>query len=96
MSNVLFLMQEYTVYRARKTQDSKFFLMFLSLEARKKKRVMKVPKGTSDYQATWIVDEGEEENGDMDEESSDNDDDDDMLDEAMDKEDGETDSQVHI
>lgn len=73
-----------------------FFLMFLSLEARKKKRVMKVPKGTSDYQATWIVDEGEEENGDMDEESSDNDDDDDMLDEAMDKEDGETDSQVHI
>lgn len=73
------------------------FLMFLSLEARKKKRVMKVPKGTSDYQATWIVDEGEEENGDMDEESSDNDDDDDdMMDEAMDKEDGETDSQVHI
>lgn len=77
-------------------QDSKLFLMFLSLEARKKKRVMKVPKGTSDYQATWIVDEGEEENGDMDEESSDNDDDDDMMDEAMDKEDGETDSQVHI
>uniref|UniRef100_A0AAX7V1L9 Pre-rRNA-processing protein TSR1 homolog n=1 Tax=Astatotilapia calliptera TaxID=8154 RepID=A0AAX7V1L9_ASTCA len=62
-------------------------------EARKKKRVMKVPKGTSDYQATWIVDEGEEENGDMDEESSDNDDDDDMMDEAMDKEDGEIDSQ---
>ncbi|XP_030600305.1 pre-rRNA-processing protein TSR1 homolog [Archocentrus centrarchus] len=63
-------------------------------EARKKKRVMKVPKGTSDYQATWIVDEGEEENGDMDEESSDDDDDDDdMMDEAMDKEDGETDSQ---
>lgn len=57
---------------------------------------MKVPKGTSDYQATWIVDEGEEENGDMDEESSDNDDDDDMMDEAMDKEDGEIDSQVHI
>lgn len=25
MSNVLFLMQEYTVYRARKTQDSKLF-----------------------------------------------------------------------
>lgn len=70
--------------------------MFLSLEARKKKRVMKVPKGTSDYQATWIVDEGEEENGDMDEESSDNDDDDDMMVEAMDKEDGEIDSQVHI
>uniref|UniRef100_A0A672HA17 Pre-rRNA-processing protein TSR1 homolog n=1 Tax=Salarias fasciatus TaxID=181472 RepID=A0A672HA17_SALFA len=46
-------------------------------EARKNKRVMKVPKGTSDYQATWIVDE-EEENGDVDEESSDDDDDDDV------------------
>uniref|UniRef100_A0A4W6G5S5 Pre-rRNA-processing protein TSR1 homolog n=1 Tax=Lates calcarifer TaxID=8187 RepID=A0A4W6G5S5_LATCA len=49
-------------------------------EARKNKRVMKVPKGTSDYQATWIVDEDEEENGEVDEESSD-DDDDDMMDE---------------
>ncbi|XP_038548324.1 pre-rRNA-processing protein TSR1 homolog [Micropterus salmoides] len=58
-------------------------------EARKKKRVMKVPKGTSDYQATWIVDDDdEEENGEMDEESSD-DDDDDMLDEAMDGDDDE-------
>ncbi|CAJ1065222.1 pre-rRNA-processing protein TSR1 homolog [Xyrichtys novacula] len=53
-------------------------------EARKTKRVMKVPKGTSDYQATWIVDEDEEENGELDEESSEDDDDnDDMLDEAM-------------
>ncbi|KAM9359767.1 pre-rRNA-processing protein TSR1 homolog [Symphorus nematophorus] len=61
-------------------------------EARKNKRVMKVPKGTSDYQATWIVDEDDEENGEMDEESSD-DDDDDMLDEAMDGEDEENNSQ---
>lgn len=43
----------------------------------------------------WIVDEDEEENGDTDEESSDNDDDDDMLDEAMEGEDEETNSQVH-
>ncbi|KAM3616618.1 uncharacterized protein V6R79_020905 [Siganus canaliculatus] len=57
-------------------------------EARKTKRVMKVPKGTSDYQATWIVDEDEEEKGETDEESSD-DDDDDMLDEAMDGDDEE-------
>ncbi|XP_069568523.1 pre-rRNA-processing protein TSR1 homolog [Brachyistius frenatus] len=56
-------------------------------EARKNKRVMKVPKGTSDYQATWIVDEDEEENGDLDEESSD--DDDDMMDEAMDRDEEE-------
>ncbi|XP_070826451.1 pre-rRNA-processing protein TSR1 homolog [Chaetodon trifascialis] len=64
-------------------------------EARKKKRVMKVPKGTSDYQATWIVDENEEENGEMDEESSDDDDDDDddMMDEAMEGEDEENISQ---
>ncbi|XP_062241398.1 pre-rRNA-processing protein TSR1 homolog [Platichthys flesus] len=63
-------------------------------EARKSKRVMKVPKGTSDYQATWIVDEDEEENGEIDEESSaDDDDDDDMLDEAMDGEDDEINSQ---
>lgn len=61
-------------------------------EARKKKRVMKVPKGTSDYQATWIVDENEEENGETDEESSD-DDDDDMMDEAMEGEDEENNSQ---
>lgn len=56
---------------------------------------MKVPKGTSDYQAMWIVDEDEEENGEIDEESSD-DDNDDMLDEAMDGEDDENNSQVHI
>ncbi|MED6288825.1 hypothetical protein CHARACLAT_030245, partial [Characodon lateralis] len=59
-------------------------------EASKIKRVMKVPKGTSDYQATWIVDEDEEENGETDEESSD---DDDLMDEAMDGEDEENNSQ---
>uniref|UniRef100_A0A8C6S5W0 Pre-rRNA-processing protein TSR1 homolog n=1 Tax=Neogobius melanostomus TaxID=47308 RepID=A0A8C6S5W0_9GOBI len=68
-------------------------------EARKNKRVMKVPKGTSDYQATWIVDE-DEENGDIDEESSDeDDDDDDMMDEpgsgcVSDEEDGEEEEEV--
>lgn len=60
------------------------------LEARKNKRLMKVPKGTSDYQAAWIVDDEDEENGEIDEESSDDDDDnDDMLDEAMDGDDEE-------
>ncbi|KAM4742323.1 pre-rRNA-processing protein TSR1 homolog [Anableps anableps] len=61
-------------------------------EARKNKRVMKVPKGTSDYQATWIIDEDEEENGETEEESSD-DDGDDLMDEAMDGEDEENNSQ---
>lgn len=56
---------------------------------------MKVPKGTSDYQATWIVDEDEDENGAMtDESSEDDDDDDDMLDEAMEGEDEDNHSQV--
>lgn len=56
---------------------------------------MKVPKGTSDYQASWIVDEEEESNGEIDEESSEeDDDDDDMLDEAMEDEDNV--SQVNI
>lgn len=58
---------------------------------------MKVPKGMSDYQATWIVDEDEDETGEMNEESSEDDDDeDDMLDEAMDGEDEDNNSQVHI
>lgn len=71
--------------------------MFLSavIEARKTKRVMKVPKGTSDYQATWIVDEDQDGIGEMSDESSD-DDDDDMMDEAMDGEDEDNMSQVHI
>ncbi|TWW77045.1 pre-rRNA-processing protein TSR1 homolog isoform X2 [Takifugu flavidus] len=63
-------------------------------EARKNKRVMKVPKGTSDYQATWIVDE--DDNGELKEESSEEeeDDDDEMLDEAMDDEDEDICSQT--
>ncbi|XP_067451146.1 pre-rRNA-processing protein TSR1 homolog [Thunnus thynnus] len=61
-------------------------------EARKSKRVMKVPKGTSDYQATWIVDE-DDENGDVDDESSEDDDVDDMMDEAMERDDEENNSQ---
>lgn len=57
--------------------------------------MIKVPKGTSDYQATWIVDDGE--NGEADEESSEeDDDDDDMLDEAMEGEDEDNMSQVNI
>uniref|UniRef100_A0A8C7GYM2 Pre-rRNA-processing protein TSR1 homolog n=1 Tax=Oncorhynchus kisutch TaxID=8019 RepID=A0A8C7GYM2_ONCKI len=56
-------------------------------EARKSKRVMKVPKGTSDYQATWIVDE-EDENGEEDEESTDDEEDEDlMMEESIDGED---------
>lgn len=62
-------------------------------EARKNKHVMKVPKGTSDYQATWIIDEDEDENVETDEESSD-DDGDDMMEEAMDGEDEENNSQT--
>ncbi|XP_077579607.1 pre-rRNA-processing protein TSR1 homolog [Stigmatopora nigra] len=54
-------------------------------DARKKKRVMKVPKGTSDYQAAWIVDDDDDENCDLDEESSEDDEpDDDMMDESPD------------
>ncbi|XP_060799982.1 pre-rRNA-processing protein TSR1 homolog isoform X2 [Neoarius graeffei] len=46
-------------------------------EARKSRRVMKVPKGTSDYQATWIVDDEENEDDDEDDLNSCDDDDDD-------------------
>ncbi|XP_013867928.1 pre-rRNA-processing protein TSR1 homolog [Austrofundulus limnaeus] len=60
-------------------------------EARKNKRMMKVPKGTSDYQASWIVDKDDEDEDDIDEESSD--DDDDVMDEAMDRDEEENDSQ---
>lgn len=58
-------------------------------EARKNRRVMKVPKGTSDYQATWIVDDGEESGADEDSCADDDDDDDGMMDEAMDGEEEE-------
>lgn len=45
------------------------------------KRVVKVPKGTSKYQAAWIVDDGEE--GSEEEEVDDDDDDDDFGDDMM-------------
>ncbi|KAI5626714.1 pre-rRNA-processing protein TSR1-like isoform X1 [Silurus asotus] len=61
-------------------------------EARKSRRVMKVPKGTSDYQATWIVDD-EEENED-DEEEDDLDSCDDEEDDEMMEDDAENESQV--
>uniref|UniRef100_A0A3P9KH52 Pre-rRNA-processing protein TSR1 homolog n=1 Tax=Oryzias latipes TaxID=8090 RepID=A0A3P9KH52_ORYLA len=63
----------------------------LEAEEARKSKTMKVPKGTSDYQATWIVDDNEEEVDDLDGESSD--DDDSMMDEPMDKDDEENDSQ---
>lgn len=59
---------------------------------------MRVPKGTSDYQAAWIVDDDEEEEN-ADEKCSDDedeDDDDEMMDEAMDGEYEENSSQVPI
>lgn len=67
-------------------------LLLYHLEVKKDKRMMKVPKGTSDYQATWIVDDDDEENGEVDEESSDDDDDDGIMD--MDGDDEENASQV--
>lgn len=51
---------------------------------------MKVPKGTSDYQATWIVDE--DENEEVNEESSEEDDE--VMDDAMDEDDEDICSQV--
>ncbi|KAL0973226.1 hypothetical protein UPYG_G00200670 [Umbra pygmaea] len=56
-------------------------------EARKLKRVIKVPKGTSDYQATWIVDKEEEEEEETDEDEDEDEDEDAMMDESIDGED---------
>lgn len=69
------------------------------VEARKSRRVMKVPKGTSDYQATWIVDDDddvdEDEENEEDELDSCDDDEDDDVDEMMEGgEDAENESQV--
>ncbi|MCJ8740097.1 hypothetical protein PDJAM_G00054920 [Pangasius djambal] len=66
-------------------------------EARKSRRVMKVPKGTSDYQATWIVDDDDEneddDNDDLDS-CDDDDEEEDDADEMMeDGEDAENESQ---
>ncbi|XP_035390370.1 pre-rRNA-processing protein TSR1 homolog [Electrophorus electricus] len=54
-------------------------------EARKSRKV-KVPKGTSDYQATWIVDEDDEEDVDSCYDDDDDDDDDNMMDDGDDAE----------
>lgn len=54
---------------------------------------MKVPKGTSDYQATWIVDEDENEEVN-DESSEEEEEDDEMMNDAMDEEDEDICSQV--
>ncbi len=68
-------------------------------EGGKKKKEFKVPKGTSDYQAAWIIEdqsEGEEGDKDDDSDSDDDDDDDEMmgLEEAEDdSDDGEGDDQ---
>jgi len=84
----------------RRVSQGFFDVSLCCLEASKSKRVIKVPKGTSEYQASWIVDEDEEENGEIDEESSEEDDDDDndndMMDEAIDGEDEDMNSQVLI
>ncbi|NXA54121.1 TSR1 protein, partial [Nothocercus julius] len=55
-----------------------------SLKANRK--VVKVPKGTSKYQAAWIVDEEEDTEEDDDEEEEDDDDMDDMMEEAASQE----------
>lgn len=62
-------------------------------EARKKKRV-KVPKGTSDYQAAWIIDDAEQGEDDNDFESCDDDDDDEEDGMMEDEIDGDNESQV--
>ncbi|KAJ8280793.1 hypothetical protein GJAV_G00059030 [Gymnothorax javanicus] len=51
-------------------------------EARKNKKMMKVPKGTSSYQAAWILDEGEGD-GDTGPESEEEEDDDDEDEDAV-------------
>lgn len=85
-------MQTHSLPKPQKPRP--LYSSFYPTEARKNKRVMKVPKGTSDYQATWIVDE--DDNGELKGESSEEeeDDDDEMLDEAMDEEDEDICSQV--
>ncbi|KAG9265207.1 hypothetical protein AMEX_G21577 [Astyanax mexicanus] len=62
-------------------------------EARKIKKVIKVPKGTSDYQATWIVDDDDEEYEEEEDDMDSCDDDDDDADEIMEDGDVENESQ---
>ena len=44
--------------------------LLVELASRKMATKVKAPKGTSDYQATWIVESGEESGGDEEEEST--------------------------
>ncbi|KAJ8369237.1 hypothetical protein SKAU_G00092650 [Synaphobranchus kaupii] len=60
-------------------------------EARKNKKVMKVPKGTSSYQAAWILDDGEE-NGESEDDDDDDDDEEDNDGTMMEGMEGEEDS----
>ena len=39
-------------------------LLFLAAEMKAQKQVKKVPKGTSEYQAAWILEDSEEEGED--------------------------------
>ncbi|OXB58098.1 hypothetical protein ASZ78_012503 [Callipepla squamata] len=50
------------------------------------RRVVKVPKGTSKYQAAWIVDDGEEGSEEEDDDDEDDDFSDDMMEEAVSQE----------
>lgn len=62
-------------------------------EDRKSRKVMKVPKGTSDYQATWIKYNAEEDVDDDDDDDVDSCDDD--VDEMMEDEMDDNESQVN-
>ena len=55
----------------------------------KNKRLMKVPKGTSEYQASWILDNGEENDEDLGENDENGDD---MLDVIEEKDESESES----
>ena len=49
------------VIKEEVTYDQKFFVVVVALEANKTKPLKKkVPKGTSEYQASWIVPEHDE------------------------------------
>ena len=59
------------------------------LANKKKGRMMKVPKGTSEYQASWILDNGEENDEDLGENDENGDD---MLDVIEEKDESESES----
>lgn len=55
---------------------------------------MKVPKGTSDYQAAWIAEEADDDAESGDDDEDEDDDDDDMMDADMEGDDEDIASQV--